>query len=1154
MATMLETPSRIWRRIEAIEGQDMPSLPSLPAFEHSSEAEEETSNDRSRHDFDLDRYDEDLGSMPSPLQSTPTMTQHTMRPGPSSASSTARFANSIASRSTKSTNSSLRHLSGRRSLHNSFEVPSLPRIAPNFNAPDDTEEDMEEDSQSSVPEVYLPPEEDEDELSLTDALESVSRSGSPGFALHVSREQTPKKTFDYSVSLKSEPKASPFEKYRNVALRNRTNPRARTPSLSRTSSSQTTSPAHSTPPSNRSIALPRSRPGSPRLATNIPLPRSNSGSPAIVIHRPEEDHSIEAPDFGNETQDTGPRSMDITDVHESPPRMDGDADAHDQTEETEEVESRTDGQQQSRDGFTEGSQDGVEPTFSSEGEATPYAYNINNNANTTAQNATAFSSPSQSVAFTPTPAFPRPRARFDLPAPPSDLMTTPAATRNIDEEEEEEEHAQHEATPSDLLTPHTRRRSFLLDVINSTARPRMKFPTPHPKRFGTPGGSNEEATPGPGSGSSKESPATSLQVAFAGVTPRPRMVPARRASHPLSQAISADSPEGSVTGKPSPSPSPSAAVPSPANLSVKPWATPGARSSPYEGVGGASFISTASSHDLTTHQRANTSFDPAMGFGAGAPGHGVGRFNANKLNTYLHGLNRRLQEENEQLLERLRKVDEEKKSDPSTTGAAADTSRRVSAASRRASAVGTSLHNVEEDVAEGWLEEKAELEDMVEAFKIEVTNCMAEKEEVEQALAREQEEREKDKERWKERMTEVEQGVAEIVADLEKRLAAAEKQAKESESEASQRMRDLERVLEETQGERDLALERVSKAERLLENGKDLGGALKEANDRIGQIMGDLRNANAQIKDLEHEVMRSDARIDELEKASREDKDTIAGLEEELGSREDALAEERNRIQELENAVHDLDEQLTATKAYVDEMEDGAEHAVERLQELEAELAAAKETIQIMTTTEKQATQDLKALQNESIKTHETVRQMEEALEEAEQKMMEDEAALAELRARVSSLEREIQREASRDLSRGPTEAGPTEEEYQALEEALEEADKEIARLNTLLTQSPARKAMDKAKDTKIEMLEREKEELLERNRAMRLTFNEMATPSKMVNNSGISPIHRQVLNLSIRAPKTPGAPLKDVSFLSNPILGMCMPNRYFSYHGCIAR
>ena len=64
-------------------------------------------------------------------------------------------------------------------------------------------------------------------------------------------------------------------------------------------------------------------------------------------------------------------------------------------------------------------------------------------------------------------------------------------------------------------------------------------------------------------------------------------------------------------------------------------------------LAGASFTSTASSQDLTAHPRANASFDQVIGLGAG--GHGIGRFNAGKLNAYLHGLNRRLQEESESL-------------------------------------------------------------------------------------------------------------------------------------------------------------------------------------------------------------------------------------------------------------------------------------------------------------------------------------------------------------------------------------------------------------------------------------------------------------------------------------------------------------------------
>jgi arginine deiminase len=107
----------------------------------------------------------------------------------------------------------------------------------------------------------------------------------------------------------------------------------------------------------------------------------------------------------------------------------------------------------------------------------------------------------------------------------------------------------------------------------------------------------------------------------------------------------------------------------------------------------------------------------------------------------------------------------------------------------------------------------------------------------------------------------------------------------------------------------------------------------------------------------------------------------------------------------------------------------------------------------------------------------------------------------------------------------------------EALEQELDDANREIGRLNTLLSQSSAREAVDKAKDARIEMLEQEREELLERNKALRMTYNEMTTPHKYANNTTISPIHRHVLSMSIRAPRTPGAPLRDVSTISTLVV-----------------
>lgn len=182
MAAMLETPSRIWRRIEAIENRDMPSLPSLPPFEDSEDVDLESSDAQSQSDQEL----HDMGTA---VHSTPAASSHAVsfRPA-SSTSSTARFAKSFASRSAKSPTGPLPKIhskAGRRSNETDSEV---------------------EDAHDGV---YLPtPEdgfdEDDGDLSISDALQPISRSNSPPHTY--GKEKTPKTLYDYSLSLKSEPK------------------------------------------------------------------------------------------------------------------------------------------------------------------------------------------------------------------------------------------------------------------------------------------------------------------------------------------------------------------------------------------------------------------------------------------------------------------------------------------------------------------------------------------------------------------------------------------------------------------------------------------------------------------------------------------------------------------------------------------------------------------------------------------------------------------------------------------------------------------------------------------------------------------------------------------------------------------------------------
>jgi len=108
---------------------------------------------------------------------------------------------------------------------------------------------------------------------------------------------------------------------------------------------------------------------------------------------------------------------------------------------------------------------------------------------------------------------------------------------------------------------------------------------------------------------------------------------------------------------------------------------------------------------------------------------------------------------------------------------------------------------------------------------------------------------------------------------------------------------------------------------------------------------------------------------------------------------------------------------------------------------------------------------------------------MEQMLEVAE-KMQEDQGTLEELHKRTSSMERERERaEPSRNVDAALDEAA---EQIASLEAELDDAQREIGRLNAILAQSPARKAIDHARESRIEMLEREKEELLERIRVLK--------------------------------------------------------------------
>lgn len=206
MAAMLETPSRIWRRIEAVQDREMPSLPSLPSFDGSDEELEGPTPSRVIPDGLEDDFDDSLGDISSPMHSTPATSNHTHTTtihAPPSAASTARFAHSIASRSSKSS-------VGPTTLktHDSFDITDIPSLSAIPRENSTFNRSREDSHRNTKPGAHLPAEDDEEagdpEYSLSEALQSVSRASTP--PIPFAKGNTPKKAYDYSISLKSEPK------------------------------------------------------------------------------------------------------------------------------------------------------------------------------------------------------------------------------------------------------------------------------------------------------------------------------------------------------------------------------------------------------------------------------------------------------------------------------------------------------------------------------------------------------------------------------------------------------------------------------------------------------------------------------------------------------------------------------------------------------------------------------------------------------------------------------------------------------------------------------------------------------------------------------------------------------------------------------------
>jgi len=564
-----------------------------------------------------------------------------------------------------------------------------------------------------------------------------------------------------------------------------------------------------------------------------------------------------------------------------------------------------------------------------------------------------------------------------------------------DEEQEDEEDPELELEEGGEKTPIAARKDFFLSVVNSTvrlgARPRL---------------------------SGGYANTTSM------IAPTPRPTHAARTTTALNTTLNANN------GR---------------RYSLNPLTTPASSSTPHSHRFTGD-ISTASSHDLTVHPRGNASFDPTTG-----PKGAAGRFNATKLNAYLHSLNRRLVEENEELTAQLNALRGQQGGGDGANLA--------------------SLSNMNNTTA---MEREAEVEEL--RGKVDTL----------------EQERERDKERWKERMREIEDGVGALVKELEDRAADAERRAMAASQRAKLQAEVAEVVDQELQADRALH-EELHRAEEDSNRLREENASLKT---RLTTVDATKTSLQKHAGQLEEQLQKAQAQIEELNSALASSEANVEGVAEELAGTQ----------VELDGALEDVD----ALKQRVIELEGRAETA------------------------------------------EESVGRLTHALEDAEARMVQREEEVGGLKARARELERRnASFNQSQSQSRGGaglttnieekstfaqqpesvSQASQAQEhiqELEVLERELDTAHREIARLNHLLSDSPTRTALQQAKDARIAMLEREKVELEERVRTLKVMLGAAGAAGTSAFPGGVSPAVNRTLAM-LRTPKTPGGPLREV-------------------------
>ncbi|KAG8721405.1 hypothetical protein FRC08_013359 [Ceratobasidium sp. 394] len=974
MAMRLETPSRIWARIEQAQDEELPSLPSMPVFEDSAFPDESEGISVQHSAY-----------YPTPDKPKPPSTYTpTPRPNKIRALSTPRSAGETTARAPIQPD-------------NSHSASSNPR----------------ELSTDSLPEEYLPPPTEDDaelSMSLTDALESISRSGSPEEpGRNESRAPAHKSLKDiYNDSNISARDADITRRSNGLSAHIKPSPRARIPA-------QAPSPIPTLTHSPRSVTSTSSQ-HTPTIQ-RLPLsPARGDASYGSVSDR---------------SRNSAPASRPASRVAQS---LDSERDI-------------------SYDSLPK------EP----------------NPERSASQHSRSASVLERSLSQSRLSARPSPKAAPSVVPPASeseityDSVSAPSLGRSRSSPGQQASSETPALTTSAVQFNPTQ-RATTQSPAPSPAQPRTRFPIPQTPGSGLDSGLSR--TPHPPPASNKLSRSFMMQVINSAARPtlRPKGAPF-------------------VHGK--------FQTPAVRRVSEAYLASVG-------GVGSSSFVSTASSHDLAIHRRANASFD-AISHARG----GGGEFDQRKLRTYLQSLNNHLSEENAiykdenvalkraclELIERL-----------GARGVKVD----------RNTLFGEGI-SIDLDAGDDGMERDPEIEvveDLNEELVAALNNAEAARNEVE-AVRSELEAAQADATATREEVVEVKDQCKAQMAELEI---------------------NVQKVVERLQGRLN---ERDAEVSRLREQLADPSRDGHEAHEKA------LALEQEQRAKLEDEIKQLDAEVARLGEEGRalkaELRDARTGLRnEQIGAAEavDKIRSLENEALEWERKVQEMERELEEMDALVKERDEAANERDAVLGERDG--AARQRDIAVREREDILDEKDqLLHQRGEALK---QVAQMEAALEDAESRILDDAEQIKSLRGKITSLERERAELMDRSSrSRPGTEDHIPLHEHEVLvselERQLDDAHREIARLTT---ESPAGTALAKAKDLRIEQLEKEKEVLTERIQVMRSAgFGAGAggagTPGRA--SFSATPMHGTPLNriamMNLRTPKTPGVALRDPSWMN---------------------